>query len=217
MLQLAQKLSVFVLTIPFCISKHTGSPILFGRSKQQIKGPSLSSNVYAAHLWRTRTRFHRSVHGVRCQFHVKSIRVNAGKKRDDVAAQKQWPVWQLSAGPIVRLSVVSRLLTRARSLLCSSWLLDKSREPAIQSPMEPFRPVYRVNLRAVLVTFAESSGISGADGIVRREHATSRKPPASRSLEKLSARCLRRFLSRTCSSFEKDSVRTNERTTMKTI
>lgn len=38
---------------------------------------------------------------------------------------------------------------------------DKSREPANQSRTESFRPVYRVNLRPLLVTFAESLGISG--------------------------------------------------------
>lgn len=45
---------------------------------------------------------------------------------------------------------------------------DKSREPANQSRRESFRPVYRINLRPLLVTFAESLGISGEQRVSPR-------------------------------------------------
>lgn len=76
---------------------------------------------------------------------------------------------------------------RSRELLCAvrgRWISHESWPN--QSRTESFRPVYRLNLRAVLVTFAESSGISGADGIARWGNNTRRRENhlrASRSLE----------------------------------
>lgn len=129
----------------------------FSRSLVLSREPKGRGNIRRGKNASLAARFHRLLHGIRCQFHVKSIRVNAGKKRLDVAAQKQWPVWQLSRP-------VSHCVALSPSLSLRSWISHEN-----QSRTESFRPVYRINLRPVLVTFAESlAELGGADGSTKK-------------------------------------------------